>query len=285
MYDETTLNHLAFLPILAQTIRSTSHLFLPTQAVDMALLEHPVPVNPSPGHDNNQVILQKDVPYNIPSLLLPNPDNPASKFSPKFFFKDANGKPFANGKSLAFPPFSGAHNTYQSVNNPKVPWLAKIQVPGASSGAPDYKYYVTRPLVAEEGLYMNVPLLQTDSGDKNNVLARLYEQKIIPQPDWLNDPEGVIAMIRACLGDFVTALSLDDTIFDPVLNYIIRHTLASTQFVPHDAGIPEKQELSIEKIQKSLDEYKERALQELTNTYVGPAESIRVQGATKGATT
>lgn len=278
MYDKTTLEHLTFLPSLAQTIQSAALLFLPTQAIDMALLEHPVPARPIPSHNNNQVILQKDVPYNIPSLLLPNPDNPAVSFSPKFFFKDKNGKPFANGHNLIFPPFTSDTTTHQSVTHSQITWLTKTQILTTASGTPDYKYYATRPLEGEEGIYMNVPLLMTDQGNQKNVLARLYEQRIVPQPDWLNNPEGVIAMIRACLGDFVTGLTLDDTIFDPVINYIIRYTLVQNNNIPQDAGIPGKQKLSLDTLKSTLETYKERAQKDLIATYVDPTLSTP-QGA------
>ena len=275
MYDKTTLNHLAFLPSLAQNIGSTASLFLPTQAVDMALLEHPVAEKPIPGRNNNQVILQKDVPYNIPSLLLPNPDNPSTTFSPKFFFKDKDGKAFANGRNLLFPPLNADTSTHQSVTHPTITWLTKKQTPAFSSGEANYTYHVTRPLEGEEGIYMNVPLLTTDQGNQKNVLARLYEQKIIPQPDWLNSAEGVVAMIRACLGDFVTALTLDNNIFDPIITYIIRQTLVKNNQIPEDAGIPGKPKLSFETIVKNLTADQELVEKELISTYVSPTLSTK----------
>jgi hypothetical protein len=51
-----------------------------------------------------------------------------------------------------------------------------------------------------------------------------FAQKVIPQPAWLNNPQGVIKMLRACLGDFSTLLDDDfkqETILNPCLMCII----------------------------------------------------------------
>lgn len=284
IYDKNTLEHLSFLPILAQQVESSSSLFLPTQAVDMALLTQPVPSTIVSASTNNQVILQKNVPYNIPSLLIADPKNPGSTFSPKFFFKDKDGRPFANEADLVFQELSPSAQN-QSINHPRITWLTKTQMNlSATDKSPHYKYYATRPLEGQEGIYMNIPLISRDQGDHKNVLARLYEQKIIPQPEWLNSPEGVIGMIRACVGDFVTALELDETIFDPVINYLIRYTLVKSGSVPQDAGIPgNPSKLTLEYLQKSLATYQQLSQQELFATYVGPTTSP--SSSTQGATT
>lgn len=272
IYDKQTLEQLSFLPELAQSLRSTHSLFLPTQAIDMALLEHPVPTIMEPSPTNNQVILQKDVPYNIPSLLISNPDAPTTNFSPKFFFKDKDGKPFANDISLTFPEEPSNNKTTLSFVNPKINWLGKTLFPSNNPNKKaTYQYYSVRPLEGEEGIYMNIPILKQDQGNKNNVLARLYEQKIIPQPAWLNKPEGVIAMIRACLGDFVTGLMLDDTIYDPIINYLLRYTLVMANYIPPEAGIPgQPQPFTIAELQKTLPFYEALSKDELIKTYVGP---------------
>jgi hypothetical protein len=53
----------------------------------------------------------------------------------------------------------------------------------------------------------------------------IYMQKIIPQPDWLNSSDGIIAMLRACLGDFSILLRnpllAHEMILDPLIVYII----------------------------------------------------------------
>lgn len=276
IYDQITLDYLTALSYLAQTVKSSSHLFLPTQAIDMALMAHPVPDKMIPGPSNNQTILKEDIPYNIPSLLIPNPDNPSATFSPKFFFKDKDGNAFANGPTVAFPAFSDA-TTYQSITHPKIGWLAKVQIPSNDpKKPPTYEYHVVQEPQGEEGIYINIPLLQKDSGDKSNVLARLYEQKIIPQLAWLNEPEKIIGMTRACLGDFVTGLMLDETIFDPVINYLIRYTLVNTK-IPADAGIKGMTDhFTQDYLKKDLNKYRELSQKELLDTYAGPGSTTPI---------
>jgi len=72
---------------------------------------------------------------------------------------------------------------------------------------------------------MNVPMTQTDPLDSKEVLIRLYEQAILPPPDWLNSEAGVIQMLRICLGDFASALTLNEPIFDSCLQLIFRQAL------------------------------------------------------------
>lgn len=72
-------------------------------------------------------------------------------------------------------------------------------------------------------LYVNIPTIQN-----------MYTQEVIPQPDWLNSYDGVMMMLRACLGDFTALYSTQlrsEFIIDPCLTCII---LKSAQ----KAGIP-----------------------------------------------
>lgn len=62
-------------------------------------------------------------------------------------------------------------------------------------------------------LYVNIPTIQN-----------MYTQEVIPQPDWLNSYDGVMMMLRACLGDFTALFSpqlKDELIIDPCLACII----------------------------------------------------------------
>lgn len=271
LYDPITLQHLSFLPILAKSIDNTRSAPLPTQAVDMALTAHPVPSDDTPSSHNNQIFLAPESPFTIPSLTLENPDIPGAFFSPKFFFKDKNGKAYGNQKKYNFGGFTKPFNSYEVINNPSISWLAKTQIPSIDVKTPPvYQYYANTSLSHVEGLYMNILILLKDTANSKSALARLYEQKIIAQPEWLNSAQGVIGMLRACLGDFVTAMTLDETIFDATLNYIIRLTLLQ-EGVPVKAGIAETQELlNPDYIKENINYWKNAAQEEIIEQTVGP---------------
>ena len=77
----------------------------------------------------------------------------------------------------------------------------------------------THDKAAAAHLYVNIPTMQY-----------LYVQEIIPQPAWMNSQEGILKMLRACVGDF--AILFDnifskENILDPCLGCIIRN--AATQ--------------------------------------------------------
>lgn len=50
-------------------------------------------------------------------------------------------------------------------------------------------------------LYVNIPTMKY-----------IYQQEILPQPTWMNSYDGIIKMLRACVGDF-------SVLFDPVFKY------------------------------------------------------------------
>lgn len=55
----------------------------------------------------------------------------------------------------------------------------------------------------------------------------IYEQELLPQPDWLNSQEGIIKMLQACLGDFSRLLDPafeNEEILDPCIQCIINKT-------------------------------------------------------------
>ena len=53
-------------------------------------------------------------------------------------------------------------------------------------------------LAQAKHLYVNIPTMQY-----------LYVQEVLPQPAWMNSPDGIIKMLRACVGDF-------SVLFDPI---------------------------------------------------------------------
>jgi transcriptional regulator with XRE-family HTH domain len=72
---------------------------------------------------------------------------------------------------------------------------------------------VTPNLSDAVSLYVNIPTLQN-----------MYTQEVLPQPDWLNSYDGVMMMLRACLGDFTAIYSpqlKDELILDPCLSCIV----------------------------------------------------------------
>jgi hypothetical protein len=65
-------------------------------------------------------------------------------------------------------------------------------------------------------LYVNIPTLQ-----------HMFTQQILQQPTWLNSYEGVMLMLRACLGDFTTLFDpifKDELILDPCMRCIIMNS-------------------------------------------------------------
>lgn len=246
-YNKTTLKNVDILPVLAKMVEGTQHVPLPTFGLDAATSQK--------SSDNYVTVKVNDsatgvVQINVPSLYVQQTST-SPKYSPKFFFKDENGNPFANRTDEAFPALSAPVSskdtsanldstiTFQTVYNKSTPWLMKQSVPAQD---PDKNYtYIylpsqkTKPK-GQEGVYVNIPVISQDMADKTNVLVRLYEQKIVPQPDWLNSEQGVITMLRVCLGDFASALVLDDQIFDPCLQYIYRKSLSTLTAMPN--GLP-----------------------------------------------
>jgi hypothetical protein len=68
---------------------------------------------------------------------------------------------------------------------------------------------VTNNLQQAKSLYVNIPT-QTS----------LYEQEIARQPSWLNTQQGIIKIVRACLGDF--SQLIDMGILDPCVEGVIK---------------------------------------------------------------
>lgn len=115
-------------------------------------------------------------------------------------------------------------------NSQKVPWPAKL-VEDAQKRTPirdkfgnvtwnlplayflDKNGEMTTSLSQAKRLFVNIPT-GTD----------LYSQEVRPQPDWLNSTEGVMLMLRACLGDYMALfdpLLKKERILDPCLSCII----------------------------------------------------------------
>ena len=84
---------------------------------------------------------------------------------------------------------------------------------------------VTSPKSAKH-LYVNIPTMQY-----------LYVQEVLPQPAWLNSADGVIKMLRACVGDFSILFDpvfKDQSIIDPCLGCIIANAAQKAGLSPVD---------------------------------------------------
>jgi len=55
----------------------------------------------------------------------------------------------------------------------------------------------------------------------------LFEQKLLPQPDWLNSWEGVSKILRACYGDFSAIVGME--ILDPCMEALVTNTMLVKQ--------------------------------------------------------
>jgi len=63
----------------------------------------------------------------------------------------------------------------------------------------------------EDGkLFINIPQASLDQGAGNTtMLGGPFAQEIIPQPTWLDSYDGVIRIVRACLGDFTQLVGMN----------------------------------------------------------------------------
>ncbi len=240
-YNEETLRLIELLPFLAKEVEGTHNAPFPTLGVNAALSTDPSSSDPK---KSNLIIAEGDITITVPSLVLSPQGTP---YSPKFFFKDEFGKPFGNSDDLSFPALpkqSTDSTTFKSQTarskSKKLNWLERKTVP--TQNPEDNYTYVYVPATdaegntihpkGEAGLYMNLPVSSPDPTRFEGILIRLFEQKILSQPDWLNTEEGVIRMLRICLGDFASALTLPDQIFDPCLQLIFREGLKTLPALP-----------------------------------------------------
>lgn len=266
-YDQETLETLNLLTFLAKEVEGTLHAPYPTFAIEAALSTSPFSENPK---QNNQIIAGETV-ITVPSLLV---TFQGTQFSPKFFFKDEFGNSFAN--NTVFPAFtssSGQNFTQQIVTNQKLPWLSKQSVP-VQDIKNNYNSIYTPSFNGSkrvlpqglEGLYMNIPITMPDPTQDGKLLIRLYEQPLLPQPDWLNSAEGVLTMTRVCLGDFTSGLMLGENVFDPALQLIFRQALATLPNLP--ARLPQA---TLDNSPEALLKLSQEAQLSLTREYLDQA--------------
>lgn len=78
-----------------------------------------------------------------------------------------------------------------------------------------------------------------------------YMQELIKQPQWLNSPEGVFKIIRACLGDFGQLIGLN--IVDPACEFIIAAALRQPQKISKD--VSDKKDRKLQVIYSAQDNY------------------------------
>ncbi len=115
-------------------------------------------------------------------------------------------------------------------NSQKVPWPAKLVEDARTSAQMIDKFgnvisnqprayfldkdgNITKSVASAIRLFVNIPTAQ-----------HMYSQKVQSQPDWLNSTEGVMLMLRACLGDYTALfdpLLKKERIIDPCLSCII----------------------------------------------------------------
>lgn len=242
-YNEESMRGIQLIPVLAKTVEGTHNVPYPTFGVNAALSQKPLDAD---HVNNNEIMLPNGNNVVVPSLTV---TWQGTEYSPRFFLKDEYGNPRANDPKLNFPAITaptekGGKLNQQVHKNAAIPWLEKKSVPIEDTADATHFPYVYTPAMdasgnrikpkGEEGLYANIPMISHDPVKKDNVLIRLYEQPILPQPDWLNSEEGIITMLRVCLGDFTSALYLDDQVFDSCLEFIFRKALSTQPNLPDD---------------------------------------------------
>ena len=115
-------------------------------------------------------------------------------------------------------------------NSQKVPWPGKLVEDAKTSAQMIDKFgnvisnqprayfldkdgNITKSAASATRLFVNIPTAQ-----------HMYSQEVKSQPDWLNSTEGVMLMLRACLGDYTALfdpLLKKEKIIDPCLSCII----------------------------------------------------------------
>lgn len=223
-YDDATMKGLSIIPVLAQMVNGTSSVPLPTFGINSALSTEVSSTDPT---KNNKIVMMSgttQLPISVPSCLITTAG--VAPYSPRFFFKDAAGNVLCNSSNLAFTQAGSLYAGQASLKSPIISWLQKVSVPHQTTD-PNYQsaYFPLRKTVGHEGLYMNIPTTTTNPNNPANVFIRLYEQPLYSQPDWLNSSAGILTMLKGCLGDFASIVSLSDSIFDPCIELIIRRSL------------------------------------------------------------
>lgn len=115
-------------------------------------------------------------------------------------------------------------------NSQKIPWPQKL-IQDAKTAAPitdkngvpisnqpaayflDVNEQPTRTLSNATKLFVNIPTAKN-----------MYSQQVKSQPDWLNSTDGIILMLRACLGDYTAVFQPElknEKILDPCISCII----------------------------------------------------------------
>ncbi|NBQ17509.1 hypothetical protein EBU24_04275, partial [bacterium] len=216
-YDAKTMKALTIIPVLAAMINGTSSAPYPTFGVDVAVSVLNPSTNSSSSsaaiNQSNQIFIangSQQISLSVPSCQV---TVGTTKFSPRFFFKDSKGVVSCNSGTLPA-------------------WIQKINVPASVGATYSYLYMPTRATVGQEGLYMNIPIASSDPNTANSSLIRLYEQPIYAQPAWLNSVTGIMTMLRGCLGDFASLLTLPDSILDPCLQLILRRSISYATNLP-----------------------------------------------------
>jgi hypothetical protein len=81
-------------------------------------------------------------------------------------------------------------------------------------------------------LFVNLPVQSVSPNAPS-----YYSQELLPQPKWLNSSQGILLMLRACLGDFSAVLDpiFDDAyILDPCIECITRNAAVLVNLGTHD---------------------------------------------------
>lgn len=165
----------------------------------------------------------------------------------QFLYQDQQNNP--DKSKIAFakmnpPLFSFNYDDITALQ--MIPYLAKTLSPDVKSLAwPDHIVEA-----AQKGLVLNIqgqtphPIayFKTATGSVVRNLSKdtsinlfvclrlgdnLFEQQLIPQPDWLNSWDGIVKILQACFGDFSAILGMN--ILDPVMEALISNTLQTQQ--------------------------------------------------------
>lgn len=122
-------------------------------------------------------------------------------------------------------------------NVSSVPWPTQVVQDAQTGQVPRDKYgtalsnqplayfkdnngQLTKNIAQAAQLFVNIPMAK----------GTIYSQEIVPQPNWLNSYQGIMTMLRACLGDFSALLDPifnDYPILDPCIRCIVTNAAAT----------------------------------------------------------
>lgn len=122
-----------------------------------------------------------------------------------------------DSKQISWPSqlIANAQNNTKIQTGKKNIWTSSAFPAGVNvANMYDANLNETTDITKAEYLALNIP-----KGDG------IYQQQLVPEPDWMSSPEGIMSMLRACLGDFSALLAqpllYKENILDPCTGHVI----------------------------------------------------------------